>query len=134
MDGKTKYKNKDKQIKSTISKYKAINKQAFSKAIMCLDCDDYYSNPEDKEFLNKARKHCDEQQYDLVWFCKDIENVYLGHVVEKHHKKEEAVNFAHKENIKIIPELKLKQSKIKEGYSNILLILDEYIPRKERSH
>ena len=44
MDGKGKYKNKEKEISSLISQYATGNKKNQSKVIFCFDCDDYDSN------------------------------------------------------------------------------------------
>lgn len=61
-----------------ISQYVAGNKTNQSKVIFCFDCDDYDSKPEDAEFLTNVKQYCAEKGYDFIWFCKDIERVYLG--------------------------------------------------------
>ena len=88
MDGKGKYKNKEKEISKNIAAYKAGGKGRQTKVIYCFDCDDYNTKQEDAFFLEKVRQYCAEQKYDFVWFCKDIERVYTG-------KKVNAVDIKH---------------------------------------
>lgn len=56
-------------------------------------CDEYDNKPEDAEFLNSAKQYCMEKGYDFVWFCKDIERVYLNKKVDDGQKKKEAAMF-----------------------------------------
>lgn len=50
MDGKGKYKNKEKQVKQFIKEYSAMSKTNHSKVLYCFDCDDYNNNPDDWNF------------------------------------------------------------------------------------
>ena len=63
MDGKGKYKNKEKKVSSLISQYKAASKHNQSQVIFCFDCDEYTSKPEDADFLANARRYCNEKGY-----------------------------------------------------------------------
>ncbi len=78
MDGKGKYKKKENEIKKLISEYGSTSKTNQSKVIYCFDCDDYNSNQYDSKFLKEAKNYCDNMQYEFVWFCKDVEQVYIG--------------------------------------------------------
>ena len=79
MDGKGKYKNKEKQIRQLIAQYSAAAKTNRTKVIYCFDCDDYDSNQEDLRFLEEAKQYCASKGYDFIWFCKDIE-IVIGQV------------------------------------------------------
>ena len=89
MDGKGNYntKKKEKEISRLISEYKATSKSNRSNVIYCFDCDEYNSNPDDSKFLEDAKKYCDDKGYDFVWFCKDVEQVYIGKKVDDSQKK-----------------------------------------------
>ena len=83
MDGKGKYKQKEKEVKSLISQYSKVSKGNKSKVIYCLDCDECDSKSEDLTFLKTVKKYCDDRGYDFIWFCKDVEQVYIGKRVDK---------------------------------------------------
>lgn len=44
-----------------------------SKVIYCFDCDNFDTNAEDENFLKNAKQYCEENGYEFVWFCRDIE-------------------------------------------------------------
>ena len=115
MDGKGKYKNKEKEI---------------SKVIYCFDCDDYNTKQEDAFFLEKVRQYCAEQKYDFVWFCKDIERVYTGKKVNAVDKKKKSEEFKKKKQISEVKVDKLSAAEYQENTSNILRILEQYLDMK----
>ena len=130
MDGKGKFKNKEKEISSLISQYTAGNKKNQTKVIFCFDCDDYDSKPEDAEFLVNAKRYCDEKGYDFIWFCKDIERVYLGKKVDDSQKKKESVTFKAKKLIDAVDKSKLIVKAYRANTSNIMTVIDQYLSRK----
>ena len=130
MDGKGKYKNKEKEISSWISQYVAGNKTNQSKVIFCFDCDDYDSKPEDAEFLTNVKQYCAEKGYDFIWFCKDIERVYLGKKVDDSQKKRESATFKAKKLIEAVEECKLVANNYRANTSNIMLVIGKYLSRK----
>ena len=99
MDGRGKYKSKEKEISRLIKDYSVDSKAKRSKVIFCFDCDNYDTRPEDAEFLGNARQYCAENGYDFVWFCKDVESVYLGKKVDDKQKGTEAALFKAKKLI-----------------------------------
>lgn len=92
MNGKNKYLTKEKEINSLISQYNGAATNNITKVIYCFDCDDYDSNPVDKEFLKKTQEFCKANSYEHIWFCKDIERVYLGEKVEDGIRREKQQN------------------------------------------
>ncbi|MFQ9153025.1 MAG: hypothetical protein ACLR6B_17700 [Blautia sp.] len=70
-----------------ISQYRTTSKTNQSKVICCFDCDDYDSKQEDLKFLEDAEKFCKDKGYEFVWFCKDVEQVYIGKRVADMQKK-----------------------------------------------
>ena len=130
MDGKGKYKNKEKEISSLISQYTAGNKTNQSKVIFCFDCDDYDSKPEDADFLENAKCYCKKKGYEFIWFCKDVERVYLGKKVNDIQKKKESEIFKAKNLICAVDESKLVLSNYRANTSNIMNVIDKYLSRK----
>lgn len=132
MDGKGRYKNKEKEILKLIAGYTsgAISKSNHSKVIYCFDCDDYNIKREDSEFLVEAQQYCNEKKYDFVWFCKDIESVYLGKKVDDSQKKKEAEKFKVKKLIENVISNKLSVTNYRMNTSNIMKVLDQYLTRK----
>lgn len=129
-DGKGKFKNKEKEISSLISQHAAGNKTNQTKVIFCFDCDDYDSKPEDAEFLVNAKCYCDEKEYDFVWFCKDIERVYLGKKIDDSQKKKESATFKAKKLIDAVDKSKLNVKAYRANTSNIMTVIDQYLSRK----
>lgn len=126
MDGRGNYSSnkKEREIKGYISQYRATSKTNKSKVIYCFDCDEYINNPEDLKFLKKAKKYCDDHEAEFVWFCKDVEQVYLGHSVNDSQKKKEAAGFKIRKEINNTNTRKLSEKNYKTGTSNIINVLD----------
>lgn len=130
MNGKGNYKNKEKEILSLISQYASTSKTNQSKVIYCFDCDDYDIKQDDSAFLRNAQQYCSTKGYDLIWFCKDVERVYLGREVEDSKKKGEAATFKEKKLITNVEARNLSGASYKANTSNIMSILDKYLTRK----
>ena len=133
MDGKGRYKYKEKEIRSLVSQYKATSKDNQSKVIYCFDCDNYDTNQNDAMFLKNTRQYCKEKGYEFVWFCKDIEQVYIGKRVADKDKKKEAAKFKADNRITGVEGSKLRANNYRINMSNILKILgnyNEFIPKK----
>ena len=128
MDGKGNYnsKKKEKEIKSLTSQYSSTSNTNRSRVIYCFDCDDYNSKMDDLKFLEEAKKYCDEHEYDFVWFCKDVEQVYIGKKVDDSQKKKEAATFKAKKQINSIDSKKLLMKNYRNNTSNIMNVLDGY--------
>ena len=67
--------------------------------IYCFDCDDYDNKIDDRNFLEEAKKYCARAGYEFVWFCKDVEQVYIGRKVDDGKKKKEAAIFKAKNKL-----------------------------------
>ena len=82
-----------------------------------------------REMVNGGIVFIDE----FVWFCKDIEQVYLGKQVEDAHKKAEAAAFKNKKLIMNIRVNQLSGNSYRVGTSNLMCVLDQFeeFARKE---
>lgn len=127
LNGKGNYANKEKEIKKLVTQYASTSQTNFSDVIYCVDCDDYDTSQKDIQFLQQIRKYCSDKGHDLVWFCKDVEQVYLGKRIEKAEKKKEAADFKRKKTIKKIQCNKLCMEKYGVGTSNLMRVLDNYL-------
>lgn len=133
MDGKGKYASSSvKRAINTLTKeYRATSSNNNSIVIYCFDCDDYDIKQEDNDFLKTAESYCKKNGFRFVWFCKDIEEVYLGRSIEDNSKSREATSFAAKGIIKQVDLERLKKSIYQKGCSNLCLILDEYLKKRD---
>ena len=128
LDGKGNYssKKKQKEIDSLVSQYRAASKTNQSKVICCFDCDDYDRKQEDLKFLEDTEKFCKDKGYEFVWFCKDVEQVYIGRKVDDSQKKKEAATFKARKQISTVDSKKLLINNYQINTSNIMSVLDHY--------
>lgn len=133
MDGKGNYNSKRvaKDIKTLERKYNSTAPDNQSYVFYCFDCDEYDRNQNDMDFLQKTKEYCRQNSYEFIWFCRDIEHVYLGRQVSSHDKRNEAINFKKQEdkNISRLSLENMNRSSFQPGCSNVLLILDKYLDR-----
>lgn len=130
MDSKTKYEAKQKEVEKLekIYRHRACGNR--SVVIYFFDCDDYDIKHEDQVFLNKAKEFCKKNGYEFVWFCKDIERVYIGKKVNDKQKEKEAIAFKQKKLIDHVHEQNLRRQRYGNKMSNICNVLDRYLNRK----
>ena len=126
MAGRGNYKKKEREIAGLISQYRAGGKANHSNLLYCFDCDDYDTSQKDSEFLKSAEKYCRERDAAFVWFCKDVEQVYIGRSIENSQKKKMAAAFKEREQIREIRSRQLSAEVYRNQTSNILRVLDSY--------
>lgn len=124
-----KYKYSSNSVKSQVSKmtkeYAAGSNNNQSVVIYCFDCDDYDSNQRDSEFLDEVKEYCEDNGYRFVWFCKDVERVYIGEKVPDKLKKKKAADFRSKKMINSVRREMLQVAGYRQNCSNILNVLGE---------
>ena len=127
MDTKTKYNAKDKvrEIIGAIKKYPGE-----TNVIYFIDVDDYDVSAETKRLYDDIEKYCKENEYDFVFFKKDVEDVYFGHQVPDDEKVKRAEEFTRKKLIDKVNESNLNSDIHRNHSSNILNVLDKYWTRK----
>ena len=79
-----------------------------------------------------SQEFCKSKNYEYVWFCKDIERVYLGKKIEDGHKNREATRFKANKLINGVSQSRLNGKFISQNMSNILSVLDECKPHLVR--
>lgn len=60
-----------------------------------------------------------------MWFCRDIEQVYIGKRVDDSQKKKEAATFKAKKMIQKVDKNRLSVNTYKVSASNIMKVLDD---------
>ena len=129
MDGRGNYASQkiNRIVKKWIKDYAVGNKKGKSHVIYCFDCDSYDSKPEDQIFLAHAEKFCKDNGFEFVWFCRDIEHVFLGRQISQNLKKKEAESFAKKCLITGIGVQTLRCNRFQDRKSNLCCVLDKYL-------
>jgi hypothetical protein len=126
LSGKTHYADKESKINYYKNAYQGI-----SHVIFCLDTDldapASLDNP-------SIEKYCQTRGYDLVWFNRDVEEVFLGHQIGHTTalKKKEAERFARNNGIAHLPQFDVEQPfpLIHGGLSNFAIVFDQYLTKK----
>lgn len=128
MNTKSRYNSKD-VLKEIDEKSKAFT-IGETKVIYCIDTDQYEKNIEHEKEFNSISRYCEEKGYDLIWFCHDVEEVFLGKKIPDSQKVNEAAMFRRKKKIEEIHPDKLSCNEKRACVSNIMRVLDKYLSRK----
>ena len=100
MGGKGNYKsnNVNKKIEDLTRKYKGQHGADAKQIVMlCTDTDDLTDGPNAHEnitFMKDVEALCNKKGYNLIWFCRDIEEVFIGRRITKKEKAKTALNFS----------------------------------------
>lgn len=128
LNGKGNYDSKSiaKKIKELVNKYKGI-----SKIIYCIDLDEFENNKADNIFYTKIEKYCLENNYELVYFVRNIEEVIWNKKVENNEKNGLANKFLKNAHIdsRTMSRFKLETKKLKT--SNLFCVMDKYMYKKK---
>lgn len=118
-----------------IKKIKNIEKKAGSRKleiVCCLDFDNAINDHNIKLLNKKIEKYCSQNNYHLVWFASDIEEVFWGKKVSKNEKKDMAIRFAQNRNRMRIDLDNLRVLKPRNPKtSNICIVLDKLFTLKD---
>lgn len=129
MGSKTKYNAKD--ITSKITKSVKDYTLGKTHVIFCIDVDDFESNPDHIREYNDIVTFCNQNQYELIWFCHDVEDVFLKKRISDHEKVKEAGAFRQRKGIESLTISSLTSSNNHLVHSsNIMSVLDKYLARK----
>lgn len=123
MGGKAKYTSKS--VVNEIAKKKKDFKGT-TDVIYFVDTDNYNSSQQDRKLLEDIKSFCYTNSYELVYFTKDIEDVFLGETIEDREKVKKVADFKRKQLINNLIEQKLRTNELRRHCSNILLVLEKY--------
>ncbi|MGN0412239.1 MAG: hypothetical protein ACI4FV_04320 [Lachnospiraceae bacterium] len=128
MNSKSRYRSKN--VKLQIQRFIKDFTIGETKVIYCIDTDSYEVDMNHAKELEELERYCDANGYDLIWFCHDVEEVYIGKRISDKQKVAEATIFRRMNKMQTVPEEKLSNGCKRKGVSNILLVLDKYLCRK----
>lgn len=128
MNTKTRY-NSDSVI-SKISQQIKDYSDRDSIVIYCCDYDSPDINHSDMLLNDRIESFCIKNKYELIWFGRNIEEVFKGHDVNNNEKQKEAQRFVANLEIKKVKIANLQSKVIGNHKSNFLLVLDKYLNKK----
>ena len=85
--------------------------------IFCIETD---------EFLEDVKQYCLNKHYEFVWFCKDIERVYVGKKIPDNEKKKRAERFKRKNEVSSVQKEALTAERYGQNRSNLLRVLSQF--------
>ena len=116
-----------KEIKRDIA---ALKGRSSSEVIYCIDTDKYDSDAEVKKLNVDIENFCNQKGYKFIWFCCDVEEVFLHATVDDSKKKETVAKFKAKNDLGKATEETLSATSMAKKKSNMLLVLDQILNRK----
>lgn len=128
MGTKTKY--RDNSVLREIQQKTREYIHGETKVIYCIDTDTYEKSSDHADEFLKIKQFCTVNEYELIWFCHDIEEVFVGKQISDSLKVQTANAFRRKHEIEKISQKQLMADKLKPCASNILRVLDQYLKRK----
>lgn len=126
LNGKDNYNKPNTIIK--LNKIKKVSPHNEKHIIYCLDYDEF--NTEDLNKNEEIENFCKNNGYELVWFRRTIEEVFLKTKVPNSEKMRKATMFIHHIKTNHIEEDRLKESRQKIKTSNFLCVFDKFLQRK----
>ena len=124
----SKYKYNSKKVQNRINnKLKTFKNY---KVILCVDTDNIDVDQSDAKKVKEIESFCKQNNYDFIWFCRNIEEVFWGVSVEDREKILKAKMFGSKNKIEDSLIKALQSYEIKRNKSNFLIVFDKYLLRK----
>ena len=117
-----------KEIKNDIA---ALKGTSSSEVIYCIDTDKYDSEAEVQKLNADIENFCHQNGYKFIWFCRDVEEVFLHKTVEGSKKKAEVAKFKSGNNLGKATKATLSVNSMAKKKSNMLLVLDQVLDRKQ---
>lgn len=125
MGGKTNYKKN-----KVVSEIRKLSRSypGESVVIYCIDTDALESNRDRQKEFDAISKYCKDSGYELIWFHRDIEEVYTGSQAEDSSKKTLATSFKTKSMISNVETSRLSSKNVNASKSsNILSVLSKHL-------
>ena len=116
-----------KEIKKDIA---ALKGGSSSEVIYCIDTDKYDSAAEVQKLNADIENFCHQNGYRFIWFCRDVEEVFLHTKVDDSKKKEAVAKFKVGNGLGQANEQTLSARSMARKQSNMLIVLDQVLKRK----
>ncbi|MBR2498726.1 MAG: hypothetical protein IKB67_03330 [Clostridia bacterium] len=127
--GKGKYKSE--KIKKEIEKIKAEPHYKQIKVVYCVDADKIQADPDTNKLNEEIKKYCKKNNYEFVWFCRNIEDVFLHKTINNSKEKIKAAKKVGRVGgIGLATEKTLTATKLSENKSNLMSVVDKVLQRK----
>lgn len=101
-----------------------------TKVIYCIDTDQYENTLEHANAYRNIKRFCEERGFELIWFCHDVEEVFVGKKIANSQKVQIAKAFRRNKEIGKLSQARLSEEEPKPYASNVLRVLDRYLERK----
>ncbi len=126
MGGKGNYNKRNilNSIRDDINRFSRIGK---SIVVYCFDTDKYDSDPVDRKCFLEKERFCIDNGYEFVWFCHDVEEVFIGNSVIKAEKTAKARQYLLNSGIDKVDIKKLNATQKSTGKSNLLAVIDRHL-------
>ena len=128
LNGKGNYNKFEKKINYLIKSYSGE-----SKVFMFIDVDSTSLNYDQIKLNKEITDYCSEKNYELIWFKRTIEEVFLGAKIPQNKKNIKADEFLKKNQISNIDFKKLDISNydvLNNGESNLKSIFDNFLAKE----
>ena len=127
---------KGNYTKKRIANVIEASKKNYSKigetvVIFCFDTDKYDSDQTAQNILSEEEKYCKDRGYEFVWFCHDIEEVFLGESIPNTEKTARARKYASSRGVNSVNHNNLRANKMAQKKSNLMTVLDKYLNGKQ---
>ena len=115
------------QITSLINSYR---KTGESHVIYCFDTDDFSVSPDHQANDEKIKKEL-VRNCDIVWFNRDIEEVFIGSRLENAEKKSKSIDFLAKGLIKSVSYqlFTYEYDFVGKRRSNLVVVISKYLEK-----
>ena len=128
LNGKDNYNKQD--IEKKIESYKKQSSYDEAFVVYCLDKDNQLLSHSTEITNKKIQEYCNCKNYDLVWFCRTIEEVVWEKTVCDSEKIIMSKKFASNKKQTVDNKQLVRKNPLRKQ-SNFLLIFDKYLSRKE---
>lgn len=130
MGGKGNFR-RPKVIRQIREKTNAYKRNGETIVIYCIDTDDLFTNPDREREFHEIEEYCWETGAELIWFCRDIEEVFWGERISSSDKVAYAARFRRQNMITEVEEEKLCAGSCAKKSSCIVVVLEKYLERKK---
>ena len=138
MNGKGNYNRIEGKVHEKIKRYRsAPQSDKKVEVFLCVDTDVISGSGTSQENIARNQEiinYCKAKGWNIVWFCEDIEEAFLGHKISDKDKVKTATAFYSKGSIvdSDISKLSINNyDQLKSGTSNITAVLDQFFRRKQ---
>lgn len=132
LNGKTNYNSK--HVINDILKKTREYRVGETRVVYCIDVDNFENSQNHVREFEAIQTFCQQNGFELIWFCHDVEDVFCGKRIHNAEKARSAGAFRKRQSINTIDEKRLKSANCHKVHtSNILVVLDRYLERIEKT-